>query len=135
MLRGMRTLGPGLVAVVAACSSSRTAPSPAPAPAPAPAEPAPPSFAQQVEPGLLPSVRVRGEDVRYSLAERMREHRIPGVSIAVFEKHKLVWAKAYGVADVDTGAPVTEATLFQAGSISKSVNALAALQAAADGAL
>lgn len=89
----------------------------------------------QVERGLLPAVQVRGEDVRFRLADRMRELSIPGVSIAVFENYELVWARAYGVADADTGERVTETTMFQAASISKSGTALAAMLAVEEGAL
>jgi CubicO group peptidase (beta-lactamase class C family) len=89
----------------------------------------------RIEHGLAPPVQVRGEEVRWAIADRMREHRIPAVSIAVFDNYELQWSKAYGIADVETGQRATERTLFLAGSISKSVNALAALLAAADGTL
>ena len=89
----------------------------------------------QVEQHLLATVQVRGEAVRFTLAERMAKHRVPGVSIAVFADYEIVWAAGYGVADVDTGDPVRDTTLFQAGSISKSVNALAVMLVAADGKL
>ena len=125
-----RLLALALVALSAwtACSSSAT-PADEPSKAPVPAVQA------KVEQGILPAVVVRGEDVHYTLAERMAKHKVPGVSIAVFDNYRLVWAKAYGVADAETGAPVTETTLFQAGSISKSVNALTVMTAVADGKL
>ncbi len=94
-----------------------------------------PRIQQQIESGILPAVEVAGEDVQhFTLAERMAKHKVPGVSIAVFDNYRLVWAGAYGVVDIETTEPVTETTLFQAGSISKSVNALAVLLTAADGA-
>ncbi len=95
----------------------------------------PASRIARIESGLLPAVQVVGEELRYTLEERMREHQVPAVSVAVFEGYELVWARAYGLADVDTGARASETTLFQAGSISKSVNALAVLTAAAEGTL
>src|SRR4051794_12635879 len=82
-----------------------------------------------IENGLLPAVRVKGETVHWSLDERMRHHRVPGFSMAVISDYRVVWKKSYGVADADTGAPVTETTMFSAGSISKSVNAMLALMA------
>jgi CubicO group peptidase (beta-lactamase class C family) len=72
-----------------------------------------------VEQHLLATVQVEGEAVHFTLAERMAKYRVPGVSIAVFDDYELVWAAAYGVADVDTGEPARDTTLFQAGSISK----------------
>lgn len=89
----------------------------------------------QIERALLPALQVRGEDVHFTLAERMAQLRVPGLSIAVFDQYELVWAKGYGEADVETHESVSDSTLFQAGSISKPVNALAVLLAVADGAL
>lgn len=57
----------------------------------------------------------------------MRAYGVPGVSIAVIDHGRIVWAKGYGVADSTTGRPVTPATLFQAASISKPISALGAL--------
>ena len=59
--------------------------------------------------------------------EQMARRRIPGVSLAIIQDGKIVAARAYGVIDATSRAPVTTATLFQAGSISKPVSALAAL--------
>ena len=82
------------------------------------------SPAAQIETGLLPVVQVRGEDARHALEARMRDYKIPAVSIAVFDNYELVWAQAYGLADVETGSRADEHTTFLAGSISKSVNAM-----------
>ena len=108
------------LALVVACGS------------PAPAQPSVDHIAN-IESGLRPAIEIKGENLRYSLAARMREFKINAVSIAVFENYKLSWARAYG--NADSGVPATTETLFQAGSISKSVNALAALEAVADGTL
>ena len=43
------------------------------------------------------------------------------------------WEKGYGIADVETGAPVDHETMFQAASISKPVAAMAVLKAVQDG--
>ena len=63
----------------------------------------------------------------------MKHYGIPGVSVAVFDKDRIVWAKGYGVMDVDTKEPVTEKTLFVAGSISKPVAAMGALKLVEEG--
>lgn len=65
----------------------------------------------------------------------MREYKIPAISIAVFDNYEVVWAKAYGFADVESQRPATVETTFLAGSISKSVNALGQLLAVEDGLL
>ena len=53
---------------------------------------------------------------------------MPGVSVAVINHGEIEWAKGYGLADIHTKTPVTPETLFQAGSVSKPVAAMAALK-------
>jgi len=90
--------------------------------------------ARRVEQGLLPPVLVRGAPA-WTLEERMRHYKVPGVSVAVIKDFKVEWARGYGVKDAETGEPVTERTLFQAGSISKPVAAMAALKKVEQGRL
>ncbi|MCK7541441.1 MAG: beta-lactamase family protein [Marinilabiliales bacterium] len=54
--------------------------------------------------------------------------KVPGVSVAVIDGDKIAWAKGYGVLEAGSPAPVTEKTMFQAASISKSVTAMAAMR-------
>src|SRR5215510_7773673 len=61
------------------------------------------------------------------------QYKVPGASIAVIKDYKIIWAKGYGVADKETGAPVTTETMFQAASISKPVAAMASVKAAENG--
>ena len=67
-------------------------------------------------------------DTVWNLEQRMKHHNIPGVSIAVIHNFKMEWVKGYGWADVSEKRPVTEKTLFQAASISKSLNGVGALK-------
>jgi CubicO group peptidase (beta-lactamase class C family) len=89
---------------------------------------------RQVESGLLPNVPVAGMG-GWRLADRMRFHRVPGVSVAVIRDYRVAWVKAYGLADTTTRAPVTPATLFSAGSISKLATAVLAMRLARSGAV
>ncbi|GAB3298454.1 serine hydrolase domain-containing protein [Hymenobacter tenuis] len=101
--------------------------SPLSAPAQTGPAPAPPAARiAQVENSLLPYVPVRGLP-GWNLQERMRFHRVPGLSIAVIRNYRVEWAKAYGWADTTARIPATPATLFSAGSISKLVTGAAAL--------
>ena len=68
-----------------------------------------------------------------TVAELMEEFGVPGVSVAVIQDFKIHWAKAYGVADVETGQLVDIETMFQAASISKPVAAIGVLRAVQDG--
>jgi CubicO group peptidase (beta-lactamase class C family) len=58
---------------------------------------------------------------------QMQLRHIRGLSLAIIKDGKIAIARAYGVTDDSSKAPVTTATLFQAGSISKPVSALGAL--------
>ena len=58
----------------------------------------------------------------------MKKYNIPGVSIAAVENGSIKWAKDYGIANTKTNSSVTADTIFQAGSISKPIAALSALQ-------
>jgi CubicO group peptidase (beta-lactamase class C family) len=64
----------------------------------------------------------------------MAADHVPGVSIAVIHNGAIEWAQGFGVAQLG-GAPVTTETLFQAGSISKPVAAMAALHLVEQGRL
>lgn len=89
-----------------------------------------------IEEGLKPLVVVKNRPHRnFSLAERMKYYKVPGVSIAVVRGGRLEWARGYGTADVQSGRRVDERTLFRAASISKPVTAAAALRLVDQGVL
>jgi CubicO group peptidase (beta-lactamase class C family) len=67
------------------------------------------------------------------MQQLLQKFNVPGVSIAIIKDFKIETAVAYGVADVETGAPVTTETIFQAASISKPVAAMASLRAVQEG--
>jgi CubicO group peptidase (beta-lactamase class C family) len=86
--------------------------------------------------GVTDPVLVRGEPVRStSLAVRMAEHRVPGLSVAVVDGGRLAWARALGVADANLGSAVTPHTAFQAASISKAIAATLTLRLVQQGRL
>ncbi len=68
-----------------------------------------------------------------TIQELLDRFHVPGVSVAVIRDFEIHWAKGYGIADVETGAPVDTETMFQAASISKPVAAMAVLKAVQDG--
>jgi CubicO group peptidase (beta-lactamase class C family) len=85
----------------------------------------------QVENGLVGNIQIEGENP-WNLLNRMAYYKIPGLSIAVIQNHKIAWAKGYGIANDSAKIPVTEKTLFQAASISKSLNSLGVLKLVQD---
>lgn len=82
---------------------------------------------KQVENNLAGWVQTGSND-RWNLTDRMKQYGINGVSIAVVHNYKIEWARGYGFADISEKRPVTEATLFQAASISKSLNSMGVLK-------
>jgi CubicO group peptidase (beta-lactamase class C family) len=68
-----------------------------------------------------------------TIEELLEEFGVPGVSVAVIKDFEVHWERGYGIADVETGAPVDAETMFQAASISKPVTAMAVLKAVEDG--
>src|SRR6202000_3539302 len=86
---------------------------------------------QQIESKILPMTSVAG-DKPMTIAERMAFYKVKGMSIAVVHNYKVEWAKGYGFANDNLKIPVDVHTLFQAGSISKTINSVGVLKLGQD---
>src|SRR5436305_14632674 len=76
----------------------------------------------RIEHALRPAVKlIAHADTAFDLLERMRFYHVPGVSVAVIDNERVVWAKGFGVKTFARTEPVDTSTLFLAGSISKPV--------------
>src|SRR5687767_2256708 len=76
----------------------------------------------RIERGLRTLVRVVGrDDSTFDIRDRMRQYHVPGLSIAVIDGDRVVWARGYGVKEFGKSEAVDTTTLFLAGSISKPV--------------
>lgn len=51
--------------------------------------------------------------------EELKETNTPGAAVAVVSGDRLVFAKGFGVANIETGTPATPDTLFRIGSVTK----------------
>src|SRR5688572_33382137 len=67
--------------------------------------------------------------------QEMSSTNTPGASIAIVRDGQIVWSKGLGVANVETGQPVTPETLFRLGSTTKMFTAAALIQLAEEGKL
>lgn len=86
----------------------------------------------QVENNLIPYVPVQSFK-GWNILDRMKDYKVPGLSIAVIKDYKIDWAKSYGLADTIKKIPVTTETMFSAGSISKFLMAVTALKMVENG--
>src|SRR5256885_15832013 len=91
-----------------------------------------PSSGTAVERVASPSAQEIQQSLRF-VPDRMAHYHVPGLSLACIHNGTVAWTQAFGVARV--GEPVMGETLFQAGSISKSLTAVAVLRLAEQGKL
>jgi len=90
----------------------------------------------EIENGLLPMVIIDGEATeKYNIHDRMRYHKVPGISIAFMDQGEIIWAKGFGYTSFDSITEIDQSTIFQAASISKPVAAMAALHLVEEGKL
>jgi len=70
-----------------------------------------------------------------SLMATLTADTLPGCAVGVYRDGEVLLARGYGVANLETGAPITTTTAFTLGSVSKQFTALAALLLEKDGRL
>ncbi|MES2948128.1 MAG: serine hydrolase domain-containing protein [Pseudomonadota bacterium] len=69
------------------------------------------------------------------IQHEMSKHGVPGLSIALVDDQRIVWAQGFGFADVEKKTPAGADTLYRVGSISKLLTDAAAMQLAEQGRL
>lgn len=91
---------------------------------------------ERVITNLLPATALEGKfDSPKTLYEQLSRYHTPGISMAVINDFEIEWAQGFGLCEVRTTREVTPDTLFQAGSISKPVFALAVMRLVQEGRL
>src|SRR6266516_74090 len=65
--------------------------------------------------------------------KQIQENALPGLAIAVVFQDKAVYAKGFGVRDVNTKAPVDADTVFQLASLSKSISSTVVAELVGEG--
>ena len=56
------------------------------------------------------------------------DHQVPGLSLAVIDRGRVILTQGYGLADVENSVPATADTVYRIASISKSITATAAMK-------
>jgi CubicO group peptidase (beta-lactamase class C family) len=75
------------------------------------------------------------ERIDAAMQDVMRRYSPPGIAVAVVRQGKLVFADAYGSADLGGREPLQPDHLFRVASVSKPISGIAELRAAEDGLL
>src|SRR5690625_7583736 len=65
----------------------------------------------------------------------MEKHNVPGLSLAIVKDEKLIYSKAYGKADIESGDDVNRNSLFRIASISKPITGIAVMKLVESGVL
>ncbi len=65
--------------------------------------------------------------------QKIQENAVPGLAIAVVFQDKVVYAKGFGVRDVNTKAPVDADTVFQLASVSKPIGSTVVAELVGEG--
>ena len=70
----------------------------------------------------------RTKEIDRIIEARLVETRVPGAAVVLVEDGRVVHARGFGLADVETETPVSSNTIFAIGSVSKSFVANALLE-------
>lgn len=94
-----------------------------------------------IDPATLPAVSTAPAGGQYAANARvdeyiqrmLRESKIPGLSLAVMENGKVLYAKAYGYANLENAVAATPEHRFEIGSVTKSFAAVGIMLLVQDG--
>ena len=70
-----------------------------------------------------------------AVLEEMKRQQLPAVTVAVAQDGRIVYSKAFGMADLENSVPATTETLIRTGSLAKPITAAAAMTLAEAGRL
>ena len=90
-----------------------------------PPEPDPDSLPSHVLEPPSAAYRDAVEEGRSIARSLVAEEKLPGLSLAVAVNGEIVWAEGFRWADLENQTPVTPATLFRIGGVSKTLTAAA----------
>jgi CubicO group peptidase (beta-lactamase class C family) len=78
-----------------------------------------PAIGQQATVTRLDGSKISSTEIDGTVARLMKAAEVPGVGIAIFNKGKIVYLKAYGVRDEEKNLPLTVDSVMSAASFSK----------------
>jgi CubicO group peptidase (beta-lactamase class C family) len=75
------------------------------------------------KPSLAQGQRTEYRDLQKVVLRELRETHTPGAAVAIVRGDRVIYAKGFGISNVETGSPVTPDMLFRVGSITKMLTA------------
>ena len=75
------------------------------------------------------------ESTRAHILDRMTQDSVAGLAVALVDGDRIVWAEGFGTADRDSGRKVDADTVFEIGSVSKTMTGALIMRLVADGRL
>jgi CubicO group peptidase (beta-lactamase class C family) len=81
-------------------------------------------FASAQEAGVFP----QADAIQDLLEEVIARRKIPGLTIAIANRERVIWEKAYGFADLENELPAKVTSRFRLASLSKPITAAAVMQ-------
>ena len=84
---------------------------------------------------VLGVFEARAQSLDAALSAERDKLKAPAVSVAIMEKEKTVYARAFGLADVEQGVAATPETRFRMASVAKPLTATAVMQLVERGAI
>ncbi|MBV9958815.1 MAG: serine hydrolase, partial [Acidobacteria bacterium] len=74
-------------------------------------------------------------ELEKTLQDELKTSNTPGAALAIVSGDRVIYAKGFGLANIETGAPVTPEMLFRLGSTTKMFTGAALVALAAQGKL
>ena len=68
--------------------------------------------------------------MNWFINEKMEEQNIVGLSVALVDDQKIIWQKGFGYANKEKGIKASKDTIYRAGSLTKTFNAMAVMKLA-----
>src|SRR5688500_18400808 len=84
---------------------------------------------------LLSAVSLHADKVDKFIDQEMRQREIPGVALTIIQNGKRTKTETYGFANLEHEVPVTKATVFEIGSVTKQFTAAGIMLLVQDGKL
>jgi CubicO group peptidase (beta-lactamase class C family) len=84
-------------------------------------------------PSLSQRQRSYYRDLQKVVLRELKETNTPGAAIAIVRGDRIIYAKGFGISNVETGSPVTPELVFRVGSISKMLTAAVLVSLAEEG--